>query len=129
MISYNINADWSVDIFAIAHHFINAVMLIVGFFSARGWKLSHSKKFKPAKNRSLNGAFKPDVGLFFVFVLNRFILLFFLYVFVKTAWNLPIRGQHPEIFQYVALGVGGYMGGILMWIFELSRSLLKDSNS
>jgi drug/metabolite transporter (DMT)-like permease len=125
MISYNINSDFSVDIGGI---FFVAFSFLWAYFSRKQRKFNRSKNTTTTKNRSKSDALSSDVSMFFVFVLNQFLLLFFLYVFVKTAWHLPIRAQYPEIFQYVALGVGGYMGGISMWIFDLSRTLLKESN-
>ena len=99
---------------------------IWGAYSQKAWKVEkfsqHSNKRTSAKNKSRS----IDLGLFSLFVLNRILHLGIVYVVFKFVSILPISVANPEILATVANGVGGYMGGIAMWIFYLSNSILKE---
>ena len=106
-------------------------VVLAGIWSAyrqKNWQvqkfLSNSTKSTQIKNKSKSF----DLGLFSVFVLNRVLHSGIVYVVFKTISKFPISVDHPEILASIAAGVGGYIGGITMWIFYLSSSILKESD-
>ena len=124
MITFQLTERVGIDIGSL----IGVLALAFGYFSQKFHISSRIKKSKPKKQQAENEVTQTDVSLFLVFVLNRLLLFFCLYVLVKLAWLMPIRETYPQVFLHLAYGVGGYIGGITFWIFDLSRKILKEAN-